>query len=91
MTFVGIAVLVALGVVFSPRPESALTPIDVAYQACGACGLDSSEVDQLIDGARHSTSTRDGLLELFRDTFERREDAELCIGCAEAVLDVAAD
>ena len=28
-------------------------------------------------------------LELFRDTFERREDAELCVPCAEAVLDVA--
>ena len=81
--------LVALGVVFSPRPESALTPTDVAHRICDACGLDSSEVDQLIDTMRQSTLSREEDLDLFRDTFERRENAELCIGCAEAVLDAA--
>ena len=46
-----------------------------------------AEVDQLIHDLRHSTLSREANLDLFRDTFERREDAELCIGCAEAVLD----
>ncbi len=85
----GVALLVALGVAFSPRSERSETPTDVAYRICEDCGLARSEVDQLIDDARHSTLTRDGLLRLFRDTFERREDAEVCIGCAEAVLDAA--
>ena len=49
--------------------------------------LDLAEIDRLIDDMRHSTLSREENLDLFRDTFERREDAELCIGCAEAVLD----
>ena len=28
-------------------------------------------------------------LDLFRDTFERPEDAERCVDCAEALLDAA--
>ena len=63
--------------------------IDLAYRICDACGLDVAEIDQLIDDIRHSALTREENLDLFRDTFERREDAELCIDCAEAVLDAA--
>ena len=49
LTLAGVVVLVALGVVFSPRPERTPSPTEVAYQACGACGLDDAEVDRLID------------------------------------------
>lgn len=76
--------LAALGVVFSPRSESPPTPTDLAYRICGACGFDVAEVEKLIDNMRYSTLSREQNLELFRSTFERREDAELCIGCAEA-------
>ena len=51
--------------------------------------LDLAEIDRLIDDMRHSTLSREENLDLFRDTFERREDAELCIGCAVAVVDAA--
>ena len=89
LTLAGVVVLVALGVTFRPRSERPATPTDVAYRICGACGLDVAEVDGLIDTMRHSMLSREENLDLFRDTFARREDAELCIGCAEAVLDAA--
>ena len=56
---------------------------------CEDCGLGADEIDQLIDDWRHTTLTRDEALALFRATFERPEDAELCEDCAEAVLDAA--
>ena len=84
-----LALAVAVFVVrrFGARPQE--TPTDVAYRICGACGLDAAEVDKLIDDARRSTLSREENLQLFRATFEMREDAELCVGCAEAVLDAA--
>ena len=88
-TIIVMVTLVALGVTFWSRSERPPSPTDLAYRVCSACGLDSSEIDQLIDDMRHSTLTREENLDLFHDTFERREDAELCIDCAEAVLDAA--
>ena len=90
-TIIVMLTLVALGVVFSPRPERPETPTDVAYRICEACGLARSEIDRLIDDMLHSTLTREENLQLFRATFEMREDAELCIDCAEAVLDAAGE
>ena len=89
MTLVALAVLVPIGVVVFNRSEAPETPTDVAYQICGDCGLERSEIDQLIGDARRSTLSREENLQLFRATFEKREDAELCMGCAEAVLDAA--
>lgn len=89
-----VSVLSALGLlVFCLSSESGRppTPTDVAYRICGACGLDIAEVDQLIDDMRHSTLSREQNLDLFRDTFEQREDAEFCIDCAQAVLDATVD
>ena len=88
-TIIVMPTLVALGAVCWLRSRRPPTPTDVAYRICSACGLDVAEIDQLIDTMRHSTLSREENLDLFRDTFERREDAELCIGCAEAVLDAA--
>ena len=88
-----LAIMLALAVAvivvrrFGAKPQE--TPTDVAYQICGACGLERSEVDQLISDMRRGTLTREENLDLFYATFERREDAELCVGCAEAVLDAA--
>lgn len=76
--------LLAYGLRFE-RPWESRT--DVAYRICGACGFDSSEVDQLIGTARHSTLSHEENLELYRSTFDRRANVELCIDCAEAVLD----
>ncbi len=71
---------------FWSRSERPPTLTELAYWACG---LDSSGVDHLIDVMRHSTLTGEENLEMFYNTFERREDAALCIDCAEAVLDAA--
>ena len=89
LKLVGVTVLAALVMVFWSRSERPATPTEVAYRICGECGLDVAEVYRLIEDMRHSTLSREENLELFRDTFERREDAELCIDCAEAVLDAA--
>lgn len=82
------------GRLFFLRADSSLdpfsTPTDVAYRICEDCGLVRSEIDQLIDDMQHGTLSREASLELFRRTLERREDAELCVDCAEAVLDAAA-
>ena len=84
-----ILILLALGVVFWSSSERHYVTVDAVHRICGECGLDVAEIDQLIDDAKGSTLTREESLELYRDTFERREDAEWCIDCAEAVLDAA--
>ena len=85
-----VVALVALGVVFWFGFEGPIvSSVDPVHRICGACGLDVAEIDQLIDDAKHSTLTQEASLELYRDTFEQREDSEWCIECAEAVLDAA--
>ncbi len=42
-----------------------------AYRLCGECGLSVAEIDGLIDGSRHTTSTRAENLALFREQCER--------------------
>ncbi len=56
---------------------------------CSECRLDDAETDRLIDTTQHATLTREDLLALFYDTFEKLADAEHCEPCAEAVLDAA--
>ena len=66
-----------------------LSPLEFAYATCGPCELTHAEVDELIDTMRHSTLTREQNRGLFFDTFEEREDAEECLPCADAILDVS--
>ena len=63
--------------------------IERAHRLCGACGLPTNEINQLIDDVRHSTLAREENLELFYATFKDRADAKLCEPCAEAALDAA--
>lgn len=67
------------------------TTTECARLLCGECGLEPAEIDRLIDGARHATLNRKGMLKLFREQFGNRKDAELCEPCAEAVLAAAKD
>ena len=66
-----------------------MSPLEVAYTECGPCDLTPAEVDDLIETTRHSTLTREQNREVFIDTFEDREDAEECLPCADAILDVS--
>ena len=88
---VALAVVLPLYLVFWSGPVRPMTLTEIAYQTCGSCGLTTAEIDGLIDTARHSTLSRQENLDLFHDTFEQHEDAELCLDCAEAVLNVSAD
>ncbi len=87
-TIIVMLALAALGVALWSLPERPETPTDVAYRICGACRLDGSEVDGLIDTARHSTLPREENLGLFRATFDPRQDADLFIWCAKAISDL---
>ena len=69
------------------RPWESAT--ERAHRLCAECGLSTDETDQLIDGVRHSTLTRDESQQLFYDTFEHRADAKLGEPCPIAVLDAA--
>ncbi len=73
-----------------PRPPLGIT-LDRAHRLCRACGLTDDRTDQLIDSARYSTLSRQQNIELFFGTFEDPTDAELCLPCAEAALDIPAD
>lgn len=62
-----------------------------AYRLCRQCGLDDAEITQLVDDAAHSTLDRQGLIQLWAETFDAGDThQELCSPCAEAVLDAAA-
>ena len=63
------------------------SPIKRAYRLCGECGLAPDEVGRLITGMKGTTLTREQAVELYRDTFEEPEGAELCMPCAEAVVE----
>ena len=84
-----VLVLIALpvGRWVTSRPLEA--SIERAYQLCGECGLAPDEVGRLITGLKGTTLTREQAAELYRDTFEKPEDAELCLPCAEAVAEAA--
>lgn len=58
-----------------------------AHRLCAECGLSADETDELIDGVRHSTLTRDENLQLFYAMFEHRADAKLCEACPVVILD----
>ena len=60
-----------------------------AYQVCGECGLAPDETERLIAGLEETTLTREQALALYRATFEEPNDAELCLPCAEAVVEAA--
>ncbi len=82
-----------VGRVTDGPPTAPESPSDRAYRLCGQCGLEASEVDTLIDNARHSGLTRDEQIRLFEEAYidGAKLDAagELCLPCIEAVLDVA--
>ena len=82
--------LLTFVLVRSPEPNPT-DPLGRSYQECRPCGLSGTEIDALIDTMRHSTLSRDGNLELFYATFDRREDAKICQPCARAILRVAMD
>ena len=65
------------------------SPIKRAYRHCGECGLARDEIGNLIVGLSGTTVTRGHAIELYRATFDKPEDAELCLPCAEAVVDAA--
>ncbi len=65
------------------------SPIKRAYRVCGDCGLAPDEIGNLIVGLSGTTVTREQALALYRATFEEPEDAELCLPCAEAVVEAA--
>ena len=60
-----------------------------AYRACAECGLSPDTVGKLITELEHTTLTHDQAVELFRETFDKPENAELCLPCAEAVVEAA--
>ncbi len=65
------------------------SPTQRAHRICQQCGLDPVVVDGLIETMRHSTLMREQSLGLFFSTFEEPAAGELCVPCAEAVLDSA--
>jgi hypothetical protein len=67
------------------------SPTRPTRRSQGECGLDAEDVDRIIDTVQHSTLSREENLELFLGTFEDPDDAELCLPCAEAVLDIPVD
>ena len=74
----------------STTRESAL---DLAYRLCDQCGLETDEVDTLIDNVRHDGLTREEHIQLFEETYinpsKLKKARDLCIPCVEAVLDMA--
>jgi hypothetical protein len=48
-----------------------------------------AEPGRLITGLKGTTLTREQAVELYRETFDKPEDAELCHPCAEAVVHAA--
>ena len=66
-----------------------MSPLEFAYATCLPCELTHAEVDDLIDDARHSTLTRAKNRDLFIATFVDRADAEECLPCVDAILDVS--
>lgn len=67
-------------------PES---PIEAACRICDSCGLLEAEVDRMIDDMRHSTLSREQLIDLYRATYTDEGDGEACIDCSNAILDAA--
>jgi hypothetical protein len=51
--------------------------------------LEPAEIERLIGTMQHSALTREQSLELFFSTFDEPVAAELCVPCAETVLDAA--
>lgn len=80
-----------MGRVTDESPATPESPLDLAYRLCGQCGLEPGEVDTLIDNPRHTGLTRDEQIRLFEEAYidGAKLDAagELCLPCAEAVLD----
>ena len=71
------------------KPKPWQLPIERAYLVCENCGLEPDEIGNLIVGLSGTTLTSEQAVELYRETFDEPEDAELCLPCAEAVASVA--
>ena len=66
-----------------------MSPVDRAYGECRGCGPGDEEIDRLIGIMTRSPRDRATLLKSFDATFEPGDThRELCLPCAEAVLDV---
>jgi hypothetical protein len=81
-----VILMVGAALVLNLRGESAARK---AHRLCEDCGLTKSDTDGLIETMRGAPGSREALLESFFKTFPKRDDAEPCLPCANAVLDAA--
>lgn len=90
-----VACLLAFGVVIWSRLNVNRSKLDVAILVCDGCNMGREWVTQTIEDIRASGQTREQAIDSWEETYrvnnpeDLEEAREICLGCVEAICDVA--